>query len=169
MRPSLRLAATLFLSLAISGCATLGGLGLVAPRISIDGQQTAELRLLGPTLQRPLGGASLRLYARVENPNPVGITLTRLAGTLQLQGFDAADADFPLGVPLTAAGSAVVPLDIVISFANLPGLADVLTRAVTGGEVDYSLQGTATVDGGVFGQPSFGPMTLLSGSVRPTR
>lgn len=169
MRASVRLPAALILAFVLSGCASLGGLGVVPPRISIDGQQSAELRLLGPSLQRPLGGASLRLYARVENPNPVGITLTRLAGTLQLQGFDAADADFPLGVPLTAAGSAVVPLDIAISFANLPGLADVLTRAITGGEVDYSLQGTASVDAGMLGQPSFGPMTLLAGSVRPTR
>lgn len=169
MRLSARTAASLCLLLVVSGCASLGGLGIVAPRISIDQQQNAELRLLGPSLQRPLGGASLRLYARVENPNPIGITLTRLAGTLQLEGFDAADADFPLGVPLTATGSAVVPLDIAISFANLPGLADVLTRAVTGGEVDYRLQGTTTVDAGMLGQPSFGPMTLLAGSVRPTR
>ncbi len=169
MRASIRLGAALALTLVLSGCASLGGLGIVPPRISIDPQQNAELRLLGPSLQRPLGGASLRLYARVENPNPVGITLTRLAGTLQLQGFDAADADFPLGIPLTATGSAVVPLDIAISFANLPGLADVLSRAVTGGEVDYSLQGTASVDAGMLGQPSFGPMTLLAGSVRPTR
>ena len=169
MRIPARNAATLVLLMTMSGCASLSGLGIVAPRISIDQQQAAELRLLGPSLQRPLGGASLRLYALVENPNPVGITLTRLAGTLQLQGFDAADADFPLGVPLTAAGSAVVPLDIAISFANLPGLADVLSRAVTGGEVDYSLQGTATVDAGMLGQPSFGPMTLLAGSVRPSR
>lgn len=169
MRVFHRLAATMALTVVLSGCASLGGLGVVPPRISIDGQQTAELRLLGPSVQRPLGGASLRLYARVENPNPVGITLTRLAGTLQLQGFDAADADFPLGVPLAAAGSAVVPLDIAISFANLPGLADVLSRALTGGEVDYTLQGTASVDAGMLGQPSFGPMTLLSGSVRPSR
>ena len=169
MRTSVRLATALFLALFLSGCATLGGIGVIPPRISIDGQQSAELRLLGPSLQRPLGGASLRLYARVENPNPIGITLTRLAGTLQLQGFDAADADFPLGVPLAAAGDAVVPLDIAISFANLPGLADVLSQAVAGGNVDYSLQGIASVDAGMLGQPSFGPMTLLSGSVRPTR
>jgi hypothetical protein len=169
MRAPARSATLLCLFLLLSGCATLGGLGIVPPRIAIDQQQAAELRLLGPSLQRPLGGASLRLYARVDNPNPVGITLTRLAGTLQIQGFDAADADFPLGVPLAAAGSVVVPLDIAISFANLPGLADVLSRAVTGGEVEYRLQGTASVDAGMLGQPSFGPMTLLAGSVRPTR
>lgn len=152
-----------------SSCASLGGLSVLAPRFEIDDQQSAELRLLGPSLQRPLGGASLRLFARVENPNPIGVTLTRVAGTLRLQGFDAADADFPLGVPLTAGGSTVVPLDIAISFANLPGLADVLGRAVSGGTVDYSLQGTASLDAGLLGQPTFGPMTLLSGNVQPSR
>jgi hypothetical protein len=151
-----------------SSCATLG-LGIQAPRFAVDNGQPAELRLLGPSLQRPLGGASIRLYARVDNPNPVGITLSRLAGTLRLEGFDAADANFPLGLPLAAMGSSVIPLDLAISFANLPGLADVLTRAVTGGSVAYNLRGTASVDAGPLGQPTFGPMTLLSGTVQPRR
>ncbi|MEX2584111.1 MAG: LEA type 2 family protein [Gemmatimonadota bacterium] len=168
MRFRLHLLAT-FALLGLSGCATLGGLGIQAPIFHVASDQQSELRLLGPSIQRPLGGASLRLYARVENPNPVGITLSSLAGTLRLEGFDAADADFPLGLPLQAGGSAVVPLDIAISFANLPGLADVLGSAVTGGEIDYSLRGTARVDAGVLGQPSFGPMTLLEGSVRAQR
>jgi hypothetical protein len=149
----------------LAGCASLGGLGIQPPRFDVAAGQASELRLLGPSLQRPLGGASLRLYALVENPNPIGITLSSLAGTLRLEGYEAADADFPLGVPLQPGGSTVVPLDIAISFANLPGLADVVGRAVTAGAIDYSLSGTATVDAGVLGQPTFGPMTLLQGSV----
>lgn len=157
------------LALLLAGCASLGGIGILPPTFELDGQQTSELRLLGPSLQRPLGGASVRLYARVENPNPVGITLTRLAGTLRLEGTDAADADFPLGLPLTAGGSAIVPLDIAVSFSNLPGLADVLGRAVTRGNVAYSLDGTVGVDAGLLGQPTFGPMTLLDGSLQAFR
>jgi hypothetical protein len=152
-----------------SGCATLGGLNILAPRFEIDSEQPAELRLLGPSAQRPLGGATLRLYARVENPNPIGITLSRLAGTLLLEGIDAAEADFPLGLPLSAGQATVVPLDIAIGFANLPGLADVLGRAVTAGQVGYSLRGTASVDAGALGQPTFGPMTLLEGQARAFR
>lgn len=152
-----------------SGCATLSGLGIQAPRFSVADQQAAEIRLLGPSLERPVGGAAVRLYARVENPNPIGVTLARLAGRLELQGFEAADADFPLGLPLEAGETTVVPLDISVSFANLPGLADVLRSAVVGGEIAYNLRGTAAVDAGVLGQPTFGPMNLLSGTVELRR
>lgn len=155
--------------LLLAGCASLGGLGIQAPRFAVDSGQPAELRLVGPSFERPLGGATVRLYARVENPNPIGITLSALSGRLELGGFDAADAEFPLGLPLQAGQSTVVPLDITLSFANVSGLADVLARSVTSGEIDYSLRGTAQVDAGVLGQPSFGPMTLLEGTVRARR
>jgi hypothetical protein len=154
--------------LVSSGCATVG-LGIVPPQFAVAEEQPSELRILAPSVQRPLGGASLRIYTRVENPNPVGITLTSLAGTLRLEGFDAADADFPLGLPLAAGEQSIVPLDIAISFANLPGLADVLGRAVGAGEVGYSLHGTASVDAGLLGQPVFGPMTLVQGTVQARR
>lgn len=153
----------------LSQCASLGSLGIQPPRFDISNSQAPELRLLGPSLQRPVGGATLRLYAQVENPNPIGITLSRVNGTVQLEGFDAADADFPLGLPLNAGATTVVPLEISVNFANLPGLADVIGRAVTGREVAYSLRGTVGVDAGVLGQPTFGPMSLLEGSVRVQR
>jgi hypothetical protein len=153
----------------LTGCASLSGIGIAAPVFSVASDRPAELRLVGPSLQRPLGGASLRLYARVENPNPIGITLSALVGTLQLEGYDAADADFPLGLPLGARQTTVVPLDISISFANLAGLAEVLARSVTAGDIGYSLRGTARVDAGVLGQPIFGPMTLLEGRVQAGR
>jgi hypothetical protein len=157
------------LAAVLSSCATLGSIGIQAPRLEIASGQQSELRLLGPSPDRPLGGANLRLWTRVENPNAIGITLSSVAGTLLLEGFEAADADFPLGLPLTAMQDTIVPLDIAISFAALPGLADVLTRAVTGGEVEYSLHGVTRVDAGVLGQPTFGPMTLLQGRVRAFR
>lgn len=167
-RPS-RLAAAIAVALFVSGCATLGGIGIQAPRFAVANQQTAELRFVGPSAQRPLGGVAVRIYAEVENPNPVGLTLSTLAGTLRLQGFDAAEAEFPLGLPLSAGQSTVVPLDISVSFANLPGLADVLGRAVTGNQLAYSFRGTVGVDAGLLGQPTFGPMTLLEGAVQVRR
>ncbi|MQA89299.1 MAG: Water stress and hypersensitive response domain-containing protein [Gemmatimonas sp.] len=159
------LIALTFVSLSVAGCAALGGLGIQAPTFNVVPDQPSELRLMGPSIQNPLGGASVRLFARVENPNPVGITLTSVAGTLRLEGQEAADVDFPVGVPLQAGGSTVVPLDLTIGFANLAELADVIRRAVGRGEVGFSLRGTATVDAGVLGQPTFGPMTLLEGSL----
>jgi hypothetical protein len=156
-----------FLLLA-SGCASLGSLGslaVLAPTFSMATGQASRLSLLGPSVSRPLGGASIRLYVQVDNPNPLGITLSALAGTLSLEGSEAAQADFPLGVPLAANGSAVVPLDISIDFSSLPRLAEVVGNAVLRGSVAYSLDGTARVDAGVLGAPSFGPMKLISGAL----
>lgn len=155
--------------LAAAGCATLGGIGLLPPTFELSNDQASELRLVGPSLERPVGGAILRLNAVIGNPNPVGVTLVTLAGRLQLEGRDAADVELPLGLPLQAGESSVVPLDISISFANLPLLAEALPRAVNEGSVDYTLRGTVGVDAGMLGQPTFGPMTFFEGTVAARR
>ncbi len=139
------------------------------PRFEVARDRQPELRLLGPGPGRPLGGAALRLWAVVENPNPLGLTLSTLTGGLLLEGQQAARVDFPLGVPLTAGQSTLVPLEVGISFADVPNLAGALTRAVTGNPIRYRLDGTVGVDAGLLGRPSFGPMTLLQGDVRVTR
>ena len=153
-----------------SGCATLGLQNILQPpSFSVDDTQQAQLRLLPPGPGRPSGGAAVRLYARVGNPNPVGFTLSALAGTLQLEGRNAARVDFPLGVPLGAGQQTIVPLDLAVDFADLPQLGSTILRAVTGQSIRYALNGTVGVDAGVLGQPTFGPMTLLAGDVRVTR
>ena len=151
-----------------AGCAALGGLrGLVQPpQFSEVEGQPSEVRLLGPGQGAgPLGGAAIRLYTRVRNPNPFGLTLRTLAGELFLEGGRAAHADFPLGLPLIAGGDAVVPLDLRVSFADIPGLADAIRRAVSGQPLDYRLDGTIGVGAGQLGTPTFGPMTLLTGEI----
>lgn len=163
-RPAVALAV---LALA-GGCATLAA-ALQAPTFRVDSAQQAQLRILGPAAGRPLGGAAVRLFARVNNPNPVAITLSRLAGDLQLEGRGAARVDFPLGVPMAAGGETVVPLDISVNFADLPALGSTLMNAATGRPVRYRLVGTVGVDAGMLGQPTFGPMALLDGEVRVAR
>lgn len=147
-----------------SGCATLGQ--VIQPLGFATDDRPAELRLLGPSAGNPIGGASVRLYARVSNPNPVGVRLVNLSGGLLLEGTQAARVDFPLGVPLTAGGETVVPLDIRVNFSDVPRLASLLPRAVTGSPIAYQLDGRFGVDAGVLGQPTFGPMTLLRGSAQ---
>jgi hypothetical protein len=164
--------AALLLALALlPGCASLGGLGQVlsAPTFRVDESQQAQLRLLAPGPGRPSGGAAIRLYARVSNPNPLALTLSTLAGGLELEGRQAAEVNFPLGVPLAANGETVVPLDISVNFNDIPALGGVILNAVTGRPLQYRLNGTVGVNAGLLGQPTFGPMTLLSGSVRVTR
>jgi hypothetical protein len=99
------------------------------------------------------------------NPNPFGFTLRTLDGTLFLDGTRAAGARFPLGLPLGAGEDSVIPLELSMSFSDLPGLADVLRRASRRDPVLYRLDGTVGVDAGQLGQPVFGPMTLVRGTM----
>lgn len=154
--------------LLLFGCATLGEV-VQPPRFSVAPDRPSELRLIGPSLQNPVGGVSIRLWANVANPNPMGVVLSALDGALALEGTEAARVAFPLGLPLPAARDTVIPLDISVSFTNLPRLADVVSQAMSHGSVAYRLNGTVAVDAGLLGQPSFGPMTLLQGTVQTRR
>ena len=162
----LGIVATLGCAVVLGACAGIGlGDVLQPPRFSVAEGRQAELRLLAPSSSRPIGGAAIRLWARVHNPNSLGLSLTKLEGTLALEGTKAADVDFPLGVPLLAGQDTVIPLDINISFSDLPGLADVATRLLTRSSVGYQLDGTIGVNAGPLGQPRFGPTTLLNGTL----
>ena len=155
------------LALALSGCAGLSNLqGIIQPpRFEQAPNQPAELRLLGPSAHSPLGGAGVRIWIQVTNPNPFGFTLSTLNADLSLEGSHAATGDFPLGLPLTAGQQTVVPLDLAISFADVPGLSRTLGRLATGGTAAYQLDGTVGVEAGRFGTPTFGPMRLTTGEL----
>ena len=150
-----------------SSCAELGQLGRVIQPLrfsEVPGQQST-IRLAGPSTRQPLGGAALRLWTRINNPNPVGITLSTLRADVSLDGTHAATGDFPLGLPLAAGGESDVPLDLSIDFADLPRLADVLRRAIGTRQVPYEVDGTFSIDVGALGRPSFGPMRLFQGQL----
>lgn len=157
-------------AVTLSGCATLESLrGLVqAPRFEEAPGQQPEIRILGPSARQPLGGAGVRLWTQISNPNAFGLTLGTLRGTLNIENARAADVDFPLGLPLRAGEETVVPIDLSVSFADLPGLADAIRRAANREPLAYHLEGTIGVDAGQLGQPVFGPMTLLRGQLRGT-
>jgi hypothetical protein len=165
-----RLLSTILLSVllvASSACATLEGLRQLVqpPRFQQVQDQPAEVRFEPPSPRRPLGGAVIRIYTEVTNPNPFGLTLGTLDGTLFLDETRAASAAFPLGLPLGAGQQSIVPLDLSINFSDLPGLADVVRRATRRESVEYRLDGTIGVDAGRLGQPVFGPMTLVRGDL----
>jgi hypothetical protein len=152
---------------AISGCAAIGDLArlIQPPRFTEPADRRPELRLLPPSSEHHAGGAAVRLWTEVENPNSFGVTLTYLGGTLFLEEARAASADFPLGLPLGARARSVIPLDLSVSLADVPGLRVALDRAVRSGAVRYRLEGTVAVDTGPFGERSFGPLTMLSGDL----
>ncbi|HUG41543.1 MAG TPA: LEA type 2 family protein [Longimicrobiales bacterium] len=162
------LAALAALAVVPAACATLQN-AIQPPEFAMANGRSSEIRLLGPSIARPLGGAEVRVWAHVRNPNAFGFTLTRLAGNVFLDQERAADVDLPLGLPLQASGDTIIPIDVAISFADVPGLADQIAGAFAGQALDYSLRGTLAVDAGPFGQPSFGPSTWLSGEVKVVR
>jgi hypothetical protein len=159
---------SLVAALLLSGCAALQQV-IQPPMFDVDPARSSEFRIVGPAADRPLGGAQLRIWTRVQNPNTFGFTLTRLAGSLILEGDHAAALDLPLGLPLPAAGDTVVPLDLTLSFADIPGLANQLLAAVTGQRLSYAIEGVVGVDAGPFGEPSFGPTTWLRGDLQVIR
>jgi late embryogenesis abundant protein len=154
--------------LGLSNCAALEGLRALvqAPKFEEAEGQPAEIRLLPPGAAGSLGGAGVRLWTKVTNPNSFGVRLGTLAGTLFVEGNRAANADFPLGLPLGPGEESVVPIDLSISFADLPGLANVVRRAVNNEALEYRLDGTIGVDAGRLGTPRFGPMTIVRGYLR---
>ena len=162
------LALAAMVSVPLGSCATLGQM-IQPPQFSVAEGRETQLQLVGPSTSRPLGGARLRIWTRVQNPNAFGLTLAALRGNVFLENTRAGEVNFPLGLPLTAAGDTIIPLDVDISFSDLPGLVDVAQRIVTRNMVAYRLDGTLTVDAAPFGQPSFGPSTWISGESRVIR
>jgi len=164
--------ARLVIVAAITGasiaCASLGNLQQIIqpPRFAQAAGQPAEIRLLGPSANSPLGGAGVRIWLAVTNPNTFGFTLSTLNTTLTVEGNHAATGDFPLGLPLTAGQQTIVPLDLSISFADVPGLSRTLGRLAVGGTAAYQLDGTVGIDAGRFGTPTFGPMRLTTGELQ---
>jgi hypothetical protein len=154
----------------LPGCATLGALGVMVRPLQFEAarDRPAELRLGGGRLGLP-DAATLRLWARVHNPNSFGLTLSAIDGSVYLEDTRAASVDFPLGLPLQPGLEEVIPLDVSLRFSDLPGLGGVLGRAVSGTPLAYRLEGRFTVDAGPLGTPTFGPSTLLRGEVRPFR
>jgi hypothetical protein len=156
------------LAFMLTGCASLEGLRALIqpPRFVQTSDRPSEIRLSPIQPGRGMGGATVRIWTDVTNPNPFGFTLSTVQATLLLDGVEAADADFPLGLPLQPQQTETIPFDLTVSFANVPRLANVIRQAATGGGLSYRLEGTIGIDAGRLGQPTFGPLTLVSGDLR---
>jgi hypothetical protein len=168
---ALSFAAIGVLVLGLSACASLEGLRALIqpPRFAQATDRPSEIRILPIQAGRPAGGATVRIWTTITNPNPFGFTLSTMDAILILEDVEAAEAEFPLGLPLQARQSDTIPLDLTVSFANIPRLASVLRRAASGEDIGYRLEGTVGIDAGRFGQPTFGPMTWLSGNLQALR
>ena len=170
LRNSRALVLVILVAVIVANASCAGGLGnlqqiIRPPRIEEAPGQPAELRLLGPSTRSPLGGAGVRIWLQVSNPNPFGFTLSTIDADLMLEGNHAANGNFPLGLPLTAGQQTVVPLDLSISFTDVPSLSRTIGRLATGGTAAYQLDGTVGIEAGRLGTPTFGPMTFTTGEL----
>ena len=158
----------ILLAATLAGCASLEGLrALIQPPIFEQAPGSpSEIRLSPIQSGRAGGGATVRIWTNVTNPNPFGFTLSTVQATLLLDDVEAADAEFPLGLPLRPRQTETIPFDLTVSFTNVPRLANVIRQAASGGGLTYRLEGTIGVDAGRFGQPTFGPLMLVSGDLR---
>lgn len=157
--------------LAASGCRSLDAIRALVqpPRFEQAPGQPAEIAFRGVTAAMPAGGATIRIWTKVTNPNRFGFTLSTLRATLRLDGTQAATGEFPLGLPLEPARHTVVPIEFTISFSDVPALTSVARSALTGEGVRYRLDGTIGVEAGPMGQPTFGPLLLLEGDLHTRR
>lgn len=149
----------------MQACASLPPqIGRLVQPVRFDADRS-EVRLVTPRSGDPLGAAAIRLWTRVSNPNPFGLTLNTLRASLFLEETRAATGDFPLGLPLEARQETVVPLDLTVSFSDVPALANIFRRSSSSQGLRYSVEGTFGVEVGRLGSPTFGPMTLFSGEL----
>ncbi len=163
-------ALTLLVTLALVSCASLGLENVIQPPrfVEVDGR-SAQLRLLLPSGDRPAGGAAVRLWTRVTNPNALSLTLTQLTGDLFIGEAEAVQVEFPMGLPLLAEQDTIIPLDVSLGFDDIPRLGEAALAALGSGTLDYRLEALIGVDAGMLGQPTFGPSTILQGALRVIR
>jgi hypothetical protein len=162
-----RLLATVLLLSAAPACATLESLRqfIQPPRFRQAQDRVNEVRLVGPSASSMLGGARVRIWTTVTNPNPFGFTLSTIDAELYLDDQRAADGTFPLGLPLEANEKSTIPIDFTLRFQDIPGLAAVVRQAASGRSLPYRIDGTIGVEAGRFGSPTFGPLTLFEGEL----
>jgi len=160
------LLATLALAVVAAGCATLGRvLGIEPPRFEVASERESVISLDPSSILSGRPTAHVRLWARVTNPNDVGLTLSTLAGDIFLEGNEMAAVDLPLGLPLPAARDTVIPLDIRFGLPALSALGRLGEALLSRRAVSYRLDGTVGIDAGALGEPTFGPRTWLSGEL----
>ena len=149
---------------SVSACATFQRyLNVQAPTMQVVSDRPSVLTLDPASVISGRPVATVRIWARVTNPNSFGLTLSRLRGDLFLEDREMAELDFPVGLPLPAARDTVIPLDVGFGLPSLSSLGALGEALLRRSAVRYRLDGTVAVDAGALGEPTFGPRTWLQG------
>jgi len=150
----------------------LGGCAVVAPE-RVVGNLEFELVAEGSGFRRldlpgVAGGspaATLRIRTRASNPNPVGVRLAGLDFDLYVNGTRAGSGSFTGGVDLPPRGQTVLDLEVTTSLEEGGRLVADLAEAARGQRTAYRLVGTVSLAAGRLGNPRFGPLTIVSGTL----
>lgn len=150
----------------------LGGCAVVAPE-RVVGNLEFELVAEGSGLRRlDLPGigegspaATVRVRTRVSNPNPVAVRIAGLDFDLYVNGNRAGSGSFTGGVELPPRGQTVLDLEVTIGLEGAGRLVADLAEAARGQRTTYRLAGTVSLAADRLGNPRFGPLTIVSGTV----
>ena len=122
----------------LAACAGLRA-DLVAPKVSVEGIAIGEVRG---------GDASVTLLMRIENPNPVDLTLQSLRFTFSVNEIALTNGGTVQGGTVAAGGSKVIDVDTHTDMnAVLRLIALSATRRTM--SLRYALEGEAIVQNGV--------------------
>jgi LEA14-like dessication related protein len=159
-----RILSTLLLAGAASACASInnGGSLVHAPRFREADDQRAQLSFSSSESPRT---ATLRVFAEVRNPNSTKLKLSKVKGSLFLDGQKAGEVDLELDLDMKPRQETAVPFDVEVPLDKAPALAQTLARSAEGPAVGYRVDGSMSVETDQ-GQPVFGPLTLLEGEAR---
>jgi len=135
--PRLTATALLAAPLVLAGCAGLGELAGAAfekPRLSFRGVAVEGL---------DLEGATLDFDFRIENPNPYGVRLARVAFGLDVEGQRVTRGEVAGGLEVPANGAAPVRFAARLRYADVPRFVELVR---TRDRVAYALRGAVGVD-----------------------
>ncbi len=129
--------AALLPAFALAGCATVRDLAASAfqrPTLTFESASIEGLDLEGVTVV---------LHYRLENPNGVGLRLSRLGYALDVEDRRIVSGSLPGGLDIPSRGKVPLPVAVRVHFAELPGLAGAMASKE---EVAYRITGDAGVD-----------------------
>lgn len=126
-----------------AGCATPGG--LKKPTMEVT-----EVRIAGFDRE----SIQLTVLMRVQNPNPVEISLTDIEAKLFIADQELAKAESTQAkVVLPASGSLLLPMRVTVPYKTLPdALQKSITKIISGG-IPYKIVGSVTTFNGLLTVP----------------
>jgi LEA14-like dessication related protein len=132
-----RVALAVALVLSAAGCAGLQELAASAvqkPKLTFKSAAVSAL---------DLEGATLSLTWDLENPNPFGVDLAKVAWTLDAEGKRVAQGDVPGGLQIRANGTSPVTFPVRVRFQDVPGIVSLLGSGKD--EIQYAVGATVGV------------------------